>query len=108
MPDLPFTLAETSVDPIAMPVTTPALGMLAIVGFCTDQKMLVPVIGFPDASCTIACNGTCDPTATVGVGGVTETEATSVVVTTSVVSAHAASVINAAHAAIRPAAGVRK
>ena len=33
MPDFPFTFAETSVDPIAMPVTTPALEIDAIVGF---------------------------------------------------------------------------
>jgi hypothetical protein len=42
------------------------------------------------------------------VGGVTETEATSVVGMTSVVKAHAAIVTRPAHDAARRAAGVRK
>jgi hypothetical protein len=66
------------------------------------------VTGFPEASCTTACSGICEPTATVVDGGVTDTEPTSAVGTTSVVKAHAAIVIRPAHDATLRAAGVRK
>jgi hypothetical protein len=54
IPDLPFTLAETCVEPGATPVTIPAPETEAILGFWTDQKTSVAAIVFPLGSWTSA------------------------------------------------------
>ncbi len=38
IPDLPFTLAATCVDPSATPVTTPVLEIVAMLGFCDGPE----------------------------------------------------------------------
>jgi hypothetical protein len=54
IPDLPFALAATCVDPRATPVTTPELEIVAMLGFWTDQKTSAPVIVFPSGPWTSA------------------------------------------------------
>ena len=54
IPDLPFTLAATCVDPSATPVTTPVLEIVAMLGFWTDQWTSVAVIVRPLGSWTSA------------------------------------------------------
>src|SRR4051794_20456775 len=76
IPDLPFAFAATCVVPTARPVTTPDDETRATFGSWTLHKTETPLIVFPVASCTVACNGTSAPTASVGVGGVTTIDAT--------------------------------
>jgi hypothetical protein len=108
IPDLPFTLAATCVDPSATPVTTPVLEIVAMLGFWTDQKTSVAGIVFPPPSWTSAWSGICEPTETVVAGGVIDTDATSIVVTTSLATTHAAMAAVVIQTATRRARGVSK
>ena len=72
--------ARMSAEPaaaVATPVTTPEFDTVAMAGSALAQTTLIPVSVFPAASSTSAVNVTFAPTATVAVGGVMTTDATS-------------------------------
>jgi hypothetical protein len=76
IPDFPFALAATCVEPTARAVTTPVVDTTAIAGSFTDHTTDASGRSLPVASCTCAWSGSCAPTAIVDEVGVTTTAAT--------------------------------